>query len=296
MGLRSLTTLKTADLVAGPFLKWPGGKRWLARKVLPYLQGSVDRYVEPFVGGAAMLFSVKPGSGIVADVNGDLINCYKAVARHHTAVLAELAGLKEDKTTYLWARNDWEPVLEKEKAARFIYLLRHSWNGLYRVNRKGRFNVPYCSRGFKNGLSSAKLAASAAVLRRVDIREQDFEVTFDQVSKGDLIFADPPYFSNDTETFRRYHASVFDEPRQVRLVECLKNAERRGARWILTNGCAKQIRKHLPGYACFAVHRPSTIAASAASRRAIVEYVVLSDSKSFGPLREFLVGEEARDE
>jgi DNA adenine methylase len=224
----------------------------------------------------------------VADVNTELIECFAAIRRNHHAVLKELLRLKKSKGRYLWARDSWHPSTPSARAARFLFLLRHSWNGIYRVNRKGHFNVPYSPRGFKSQPDEQGFAAAAAVLRRVRIVVQDFSATIANATAGDFIFADPPYFSSGRDTFRRYHSAPFDESRQVRLAHELRQAERRGADWVLTNGCSEQIERYWPDYECFAVPRASTLAASSAARRTIEEYLVLSRSRRLDPLRSAL--------
>jgi DNA adenine methylase len=178
--------------MANPLLKWPGGKRWLVPALVPQVGGAFERYIEPFVGGGALLFSLEPARGIVGDINKDLIACYAAVRRNGPRVLLEYEGLHSTHRAYYEIRDCWNPRCLFKRAARFIYLLRHSWNGLYRVNKRGRFNVPYCPRVRKDELTIEMIVKAQVVLGRVGVRCQDFAETLALAGDADLVFADPP--------------------------------------------------------------------------------------------------------
>lgn len=139
--------------MAKPLLKWPGGKRWLAAKISPHLTGTYRRYIEAFLGGGAVLFMLEPHDGIASDINEELIACYMAVKQDGPRVLNELNKLRTTKKEYYRIRDGGNLKSEFKQSARLIYLLRHSWNGLYRVNRDGQFNVPYCPRQRKDKLT-----------------------------------------------------------------------------------------------------------------------------------------------
>lgn len=274
--------------MAKPLLKWPGGKRWLASKIAPYLKGTFVRYVEPFLGGGAFLFALEPSKGIVSDTNSDLISCYRAIRKDAQRVLREHNKLNSSKDEYYRIRNKWNPECEFKRAGRLIYLLRHSWNGLYRVNQNGYFNVPYCPRQRKDKLTLEMMMNTQSILRRVSLKCEDFEQVVSDTKEGDLIFADPPYFENDNEKFGRYSSVSFREADQERLARSLVKAEHKGAAWILTNGSFEKIRTHFQGYEIFIVSRFSSIAANPHSRGLIREYVVVSKSSSIDALCQYL--------
>jgi len=262
--------------IVKPLLKWPGGKRWLARKIIPCLKADFKRYIEPFLGGGAFLFALLPSRGIVSDINPDLIACYGAIKADPHRVFTEFTRLGLGKAEYYRIRDHWYPRSEVKRAARLIYLLRHSWNGLYRVNRQGHFNVPYCPRKRKDRLTQKMVLEVQSVLQTTHLRCQDFSKTIQQARSGDLLFVDPPYFENGRRTFQRYSSVYFRESEQERLVSCLLNCEKRGATWIFTNGSLKQVKKLFPKYDIFAVARYSTISADPRFRKKIEEYVVFS--------------------
>ena len=271
-----------------PFLKWPGGKRWLASKIAPYIKGAFGRYIEPFLGGGAFLFALEPSKGIVSDINKDLISCYEAIRKDALRVLLEFNELQISKEEYYRIRDRWSPKCEFKRAARLVYLLRHSWNGLYRVNQKGHFNVPYCPRPRKDKLKMETMTKVQSILRRVELKCQDFEEVICNTKEGDFIFADPPYFENDHEKFGRYSSVSFKEGDQERLARSLVSADHRGASWILTNGSLEKVRKHFHRYEIYIVPRFSSIAANPKCRGMIREYLVISNSSAIHGLSQHL--------
>jgi DNA adenine methylase len=272
-----------------PLIKWPGGKRWLSSKIAPYLAATFDRYVEPFLGGGAMLFALEPSKAIGSDINHELISCDKAVKQDAQRVLVELKNLRDSEIEYYHVRDRWQPQCQFQCAARFIYLMRHSWNGLYRVNKQGRFNVPYCYRKRKDELTSEKMERAQSVLQRVDLKCQDFASVISKSKDGDLIFVDPPYFENGHDNFGRYNAVSFREEDQLQLSESLATAERKGAAWILTNASLIKIKNVFRRADAFILPRRSLIASKANARKEIHEFIVLSRSPRLEKLREHLV-------
>ena len=271
-----------------PLLKWPGGKRWLAPIIAPSIEGRYSRFVEPFLGAGALLFQLEPAKGFAADINAELVAAYHAVQEQPAEIIFSLSELGCAKSDYYRIRDGCMPETSYGRAARLIYLLQHSWNGLYRVNRVGHFNVPYSPRIRKHPLTIEKLTQFSRVLSGITIECQDFEKTLEESRPGDLIFADPPYFSKDAKGFSRYNAVAFPQAEQERLASALKQAERRGAAWILTNGSVESVNGFFKGYETFELSRRSALAADPARRRRISEYIVLSSSDALSSLREFL--------
>ncbi len=274
--------------MAYPLLKWPGGKRWLASKIANCLIGTFERYLEPFIGGGALLFALEPKNGIASDINTDLIACYQAVQKDSYRVLSAFRQLKSERAEYYRIRDQWLPASEFEQAARFIYLLRHSWNGLYRVNLNGHFNVPYCPRPRKDQLSEDQIIRAQEILRRVSLQHCPFETVISIAGEGDLIFADPPYFENGHQRFGKYSTRSFSEKDQEQLCNALTDAAERGASWILTNGSLKRLKYFFGKYQIFMVSRYSSIAANPKFRGQVQEFVVLSSSERLELLRTFL--------
>jgi DNA adenine methylase len=271
-----------------PLLKWPGGKRWLAHKIVPYLSGTFKRYIEPFLGGGAILFALEPSKAFASDINYDLICCYQSIKNDGNKVLNEICKFRGTKDEYYRIRDCCDLQSEFERAARFIYLLRHSWNGLYRVNKQGQFNVPYCPRERKDKITEEMMSSFQRILQRVTLTNQDFSSSIAEAMDGDLIFADPPYFQNGRKTFGRYNSITFRETQQEHLAIALTAAECRGAAWILTNGNLTQVQAHFPRHDIFRISRHSSIAADPRARGIIWEYIVLSNGGTLNELRRFL--------
>ncbi len=270
-----------------PILKWPGGKRWLVKQILPYLNRKYYNYIEPFLGGGAFFFLFNPKQSILSDINSDLINCYNALKINSKKVFNEYSKFIPTEKGYYYIRDSFSPKSIFEASARLIFLLNYSWNGLYRVNLSGKFNVPYNSKKRKYNLSENDFYKVQEVLENAEILNQDFEYTINKAKKESLIFADPPYFEYEKEGFGKYNTVFFTDDDQKRLSNSLRLAENRGSSWILTNGCYKKVTKYYSDYNIYIVPRTQVIAADSCRRKVIPEYVVLSNSKCFDHLRNY---------
>ncbi len=226
-----------------PFIKWAGGKRWLAGAEgfkLPEFSGM---YIEPFLGGGAVFFEIMPESSILSDVNSRLIETYKAIAQDWRGVQIALEDMqrKHSKEFYYTER---KRVRRKptHRAAQFLYLNRTCWNGLYRENLKGQFNVPIGTKS-KVIFEDEDFAAISAQLQKAEISCCDFAVSIGKAEKGDLIFADPPYtVAHNLNGFVKYNQNIFSWEDQVRLRDALVEASKRGAIVVVTNADHASIR------------------------------------------------------
>lgn len=177
-----------------PFLKWAGLKRFLLTQIVAHLPTKFARYYEPFLGSGSLFFAIAPNRATLGDTCQDLINTYLAVRDNSQRVMGYLRAWKPDEDFYYQVCN--QPSHGRfKRAAEFIYLNKTCWNGLYRVNLEGRFNVPYGRPKTNNLIGSKELAAAATALARhgVSIRKADFEETLDSAGEGDLVYLDPPY-------------------------------------------------------------------------------------------------------
>jgi DNA adenine methylase len=232
-----------------PFLKWAGGKRWLVSSYTKLLNVSFERYVEPFLGGGAIFFYLSPKKALLSDLNGDLIDCYRAIKEHPAHVLKILRRHQRlhDGDYYYDERARRRRSLP-ERAAQFLYLNRTCWNGLYRVSLQGEFNVPI---GTKNSvlLATDEFHKTSRLLQSAELRAQDFEKTLDDAGKGDFIFADPPYtVKHNFNGFLKYNENIFSWDDQRRLHNSLVAAKSRGARILLTNANHESIRELYRGF------------------------------------------------
>ena len=233
-----------------PFLRWAGGKRWLAHFLAPILsarlQDSKGTYLEPFLGSASMFFAVKPDRAILSDINKDLIATYKQVAINHNVLKKKLNTLSTTKTQYYLIRNHI-PISPLERATRLIYLNRNCYGGIYRENRAGKFNVPYGG-GSRNHIALAKnglLPNAAEALSKPGVRllSCDFEKVISGASDGDVIYCDPTYQPVTRKHFDRYGKSIFNWADQVRLAKSAIAAYNRGALVIVSNCSYEEIEQ-----------------------------------------------------
>jgi DNA adenine methylase len=255
-----------------PFLKWAGGKRWLVQSRLPRPAG-YERFIEPFLGSAAVFFHLKPARALLADVNDELINLYAAIrdAPERMSVLMAWHQEKHSSTHYYQIR---DRVYQDRiwRAARTLYLNRTCWNGLYRVNRKGKFNVPMGSKS-SVVLPTDDFFATSNMLKNVDLKCQDFEITVDSSCPGDFLFVDPPYtVKHNMNGFVKYNETIFSWNDQVRLAAALERAAARGVAIVVTNADHDSVRSlYQSDFEYTQVTRRSVLAGSAAHRGATTE-------------------------
>ena len=238
-----------------PLIKWAGGKRG----IIPQLQelmpedvrpGFKGRLVEPFLGGAAVFFYLQPKEAILGDMNEDLINMYTQVRDCLTdvkSVLDEMGSRPYCKETYYEVRAD-EPTNLVERAARFMFLNRWGWNGLYRVNKKGKFNVPFgaTSNGEAPNLYHPEnLKAASELLKRAELVVAPFEDTIKRTTDGDFLYLDPPYHPlSVTSSFTSYTKLDFNLDTQAHLRDSILEVEERTqgkARIMLSNSVAPDL-------------------------------------------------------
>lgn len=260
-----------------PFLKWAGGKRWFIsnyKYVLPEFDG---KYIEPFLGSGVVFFYLTPKDGILADLNEDLITTYQVIQADHENLQRELLSLRSNDIDYYDVRK-WNPLEKVKQAARFIYLNRTCWNGLYRVNMEGGFNVP---RGTKNieDYPVDDFSAIAEALKHIKIRHSDFKKTIGYARRGDLIFADPPYtVRHNFNGFVKYNEKIFSWENQVELSKSLTKAAQRGCKIVSTNANHSSVRE-LYNQDLFIIQevvRYSSISSKTSTRNKFKEIIIQS--------------------
>lgn len=269
-----------------PFVKWAGGKKGLVGEIAERIprQRVYRRYLEPFVGAGAMYFWVRRSFPeiycIIGDSNDELINAYRAIRDRVEEVLAKLEthALMHGEEHYYAVRRS-EPHSPVERAARFIYLNRTCYNGLYRVNSKGRFNVPMGRYANPKIADRENLVAVAAALERTDIRCCDFEDITAECGSGDLVYLDPPYDPlSDTSNFTSYTREKFQRSEQERLAEAFAASASRGATVILSNSDTELVRdlyrSLTPRPVIEEVEVPRSINSKARSRGKIKELLI----------------------
>jgi DNA adenine methylase len=257
-----------------PFLRWAGGKRWLIERLHQTLPRRYNRYIEPFIGGGSVFFSLAPTKATISDTNEDLVDTYIAVRDMPAVVLDILSNWPHDEHEYLRIRSA-EFGLQAEKAARFIYLNKTCWNGLYRVNKEGRFNVPYGRRPRLPIMPRSTLLACSAVLANVEIRCADFAEVLQGATAGDLVYLDPPYtVMHNNNGFIRYNERLFSWEDQIRLARCAEDLLLRGCSVVVSNAAHEDITKLYPSFEKEWLPRQSRLASNVTYRRQTEELLM----------------------
>jgi len=266
----------TDEEILIPFIKWAGGKRWLVNNHRHLFPHTFNRYYEPFLGGAASFFALNPRKATLSDMNGELICTYQAIKNDWMKVYEILKRhQKSHSKDYYYKIRASRPRTEHSKAARFLYLNRTCWNGLYRVNLKGQVNVPI---GTKDAvlMDTDNFEGISYAIRNVSIYRCDFEVTINRSRDGDFVFADPPYtVKHNNNGFLKYNENIFSWDDQIRLRDALHRAVRRGVKVVVTNANHQSVRELYKDFTQpITVSRASVLSADSAFRSSVEELVV----------------------
>lgn len=257
-----------------PLFRWPGGKRWLVRRLLDMVPSAYGRYFEPFVGAGALFFALAPQRSVIADRNEQLIACYQAISRDPDRVAMLVTALPQDESAYYRIRSH-VPSDQYEAAARLIYLATLAFNGIYRVNRLGEFNVPWSGRIHGDIGNAERLRKYAEILRRAEFRSGDFEQSLKGAVSGDLVYLDPPYtVAHGNNGFIKYNQHLFSWEDQERLALVAAELAEAGCAVLVSNAYHASIRALYPGFAAHPFQRSSRMAADGRFRGTILEYVL----------------------
>ncbi len=270
-----------------PFVKWAGGKRQIINLLKKYIPDEYDTYYEPFIGGGALLFEMSPKKAVINDANKELMNVYECLKdaekfdkmtrelnayerEHSEEFYYKIRNLDRDKNKYL-------KLADYKRAARTIYLNKACFNGLYRVNSKGEFNVPFGKKERINTYEGQNLGIICGYLNYNDILilSVDFEESVKDAKKGDFIYFDPPYDS-DTETFNSYTEDGFDKKEQYRLAKVFKDLDKRGCYVMLSNHNTKLVRELYKDYHIHLIEAKRNINSNG-KKRGLVEEVIITN-------------------
>ena len=232
------------------FLRWAGSKKKLLKRLLPYWQAAnCTRYVEPFAGSAMLYFAALPPSAILADTNEELIGMYCAVQRNWQGVFRAISKFPCTERFYYELRRTNLPKSHViQRAARFIYLNRFCFNGLYRTNCKGEFNVPYAQGSTRQLQSRDEFKQFASDIQNAQFVCQDFRETLRQVKRGDFVYIDPPYAVENKRIFKQYGPTTFGKQDLQELSEKLAGTDRRGAKFVVSYAYNKESLEVLTGW------------------------------------------------
>lgn len=260
---------------ATPFLRWAGSKRQLIPQLRSYWRTDHRRYIEPFMGSACLFFALSPEEAILGDVNRDLVDVYRTVRDHPRAVYNALLKLPKGKRWYYRIRKQGLPRSRPiQRTARFIYLNRYCFNGLYRTNRAGAFNVPYS--GARTGPlpTLLRLQTVARSLASADIRCADFADVLGSIEDGDFVYLDPPFAVSNRRVFRQYDPSSFGQADLFRLADSLKQIDARGATFLVSYAVCREALHAFSRWHVRRVFTQRNISGFAKHRRRAVELLV----------------------
>ena len=268
-----------------PFVKWAGGKRQVMNEIKKYIPENYNTYYEPFVGGGAVFFELAPKKAVLNDYNKELMNVFECIKdeikfekmcnelNHHEANHSEeyyydIRNVDRDK-------NKFNRIADYKRAARTIYLNKACFNGLYRVNSKNEFNVPYGKKDKVNTYEGQNLGIVHCILNFNDIEliSTDFEEAVKNAKKGDFIYFDPPYDS-DTTTFNSYTDGGFGKEEQIRLFNLFEQLDKKGCYIMLSNHNTKLIRDLYKNYNIHVIKAKRNINAIGKKRGSLEEVII----------------------
>lgn len=269
---------------ARPIVKWAGGKTKLLTELLPRVPAEIRTYAEPFAGGAALFFALASDSGrtfkraVLCDQNEELVALYRAVKSDAHAVIDALADYKYDEDMFYRVRDEsTEDMSDTERAARFIFLNKTCFNGLWRVNSKGKFNVPFGRYDNPRIIDEDGLVAASKALASCAIHLGDFSVATKDLGAGDFVYFDPPYDpASETSDFTAYARGGFSQIDQERLADEMRRLRAAGAMVMLSNADTKKMRELYYDFTVHSVKAPRSINSVAEKRGMARELLVTS--------------------
>jgi DNA adenine methylase len=276
-----MSVVNQADKIeCKPFVKWVGGKSQLRLDLLSRLPASFVRYFEPFLGGGALFFALQPSKAYLSDINLDLINTYRAIQNNVSELIEDLKQHRYDKDYYYKIRSidrtlDYLEWTDIQKAGRLIYLNKSCFNGLYRVNSKGYFNVPMGSYNNPKILDEENLLACSKVLKKCNISIHPFLEIEDILDKDDFVYFDPPYAPlNTTSNFTSYTQDGFGSEMQIELRDFCNRLTDRGVKFMLSNSSAPLILELYEKYHIEFIYASRAINSKGEKRGKIPEVIV----------------------
>lgn len=269
-----------------PFVKWAGGKRQLLNDIKRLMPKQYEQYFEPFIGGGAVLFEIAPKTAIISDMNKELITTYKVFKSEiqFNQLLLRLDEYEKNhnEVYYYKVREqdrdaDFSQLSDVEVSARFIYLNKACFNGLYRVNSKGFFNVPFGKKEVLKTYNKENLESihQYFVNNDVEIYLQDFEKTIASAKKGDFVYFDPPYDTIENKnSFTAYNENIFDRDSQIRLSNTFKELDKKGVYVMLSNHNTSFIQSLYKGFNIHIVNATRMINSKSSERGPIEEVLI----------------------
>jgi DNA adenine methylase len=265
---------------ARPFLKWAGGKTQLLPKLLSRVPSNYNRYFEPFLGGGALFFTLQPKDAYLSDINEDLVNAY-TVIRDDVGPLLQALRIHRYEKDYFYQVRSWDRSADygklspSERAARLIFLNKTCFNGLYRLNSKGFFNVPFGDYKNPRIVNEKNLLACSEILKCAHISKSSFIGIENQVQTGDFVYLDPPYVPlSTTSSFTGYSKEGFSHADQITLRDLCLRLHEKGVLFMLSNSATPVVLELYKNFNCETVSATRAINSKGKSRGQIEEVLV----------------------
>ncbi|MCK6544648.1 DNA adenine methylase [Myxococcota bacterium] len=277
---------------AVPFLKWAGGKTQLLPEILPRLPDRMRTYYEPFIGGGAVFFALanerRFERAVIGDMNPALTELYSTIRDQVSALITTLEAHQQHATDadYYYAMRgaDTTRMTPLERSARTLFLNKTCFNGLYRVNRKGEFNVPFGKYANPKVCNADVLTAASQALQGVEIVNANFHVIAERAQKGDCVYFDPPYVPlSSTSSFCSYDQNAFGPKQHQHLADVYRGCLARGASAVLSNSDCPETRALFRGLDVVTVHATRAINSNATRRGTVTEILVAGPSRDRMP-------------
>ncbi len=275
LALQPLRTRAFRDHAA-PVLKWAGGKKKLVPELIARMPDDVNRYFEPFLGGAALFLSLQPAGAVLSDINAELINLYTVIQDDVEALIVDLQRHRYEKE-YFYATRATDPrgLTPVERASRTVFLNRTCFNGLYRVNRKGQFNVPFGRYTNPRICDEPRLRAVHDAMQGITIAHLPYAEAVESAKDGDFVYFDPPYDPiTKTANFTAYTRHAFGPQQQRELRDTFKKLGERGVMCMLSNSDTPFIRELYGEFRIDTVMASRAISRSASGRKPVREVIV----------------------
>ena len=265
-----------------PFLKWAGGKRQLLTEIRKYLPKNFTTYYEPFLGGGAVLFDLQPSKAIVNDINSDIINVYNVIKNDLDELIEDLGTHKNEHDYFYYIReldraDNFNEMSKIKKASRIIFLNKTCYNGLFRVNSQGQFNVPFGKYKKPNIVNEITLKSISNYLNKnnITILNTDFVDSVKNIRKNGFVYFDPPYDPiSDSSSFTGYTLNGFDKEEQIRLKKLCDRLDNKGCKFLLSNSATPFILDLYKDYEIIMVKASRTINSIGSGRGKIDEVLV----------------------
>lgn len=264
------------------FLRWAGSKRKTIPQLMQFWNEDHQTYIEPFMGSASLFFALSPPKAILSDINNDLVDTFIAIQNNYELVFKYLSLLNKSKEDYYRIRAIAPSQLDiNERAARFIYLNRYCFNGLYRTNLKGQFNVPYSPEKTGTIPSLDKLSEVSENLRNAKIQCCHFSDSLQAAGKDDFVYLDPPYFVNNARVFREYHPKSFEKTDLDFLKLCLRNLSARDVTFVLTYYASEETISFFSEWEILVTQTKRTMSCKVKNRKVVKELIVTNTNINY---------------